>query len=84
MPDYTPHQKRIIRNYYENRDPIMLARLSEIVSDLYVAERPARKAALWKRARAALEKLGVPAGRIDRMVASGKPEFLAELVKEIF
>ena len=34
MPDYSPHQKRIIRNYYDNRKDLMLQKLGELVSEL--------------------------------------------------
>ena len=32
MADRTPHQDRIVKRYYDNRDAIMLNRLGELVS----------------------------------------------------
>ena len=31
---FTPHQKGIVRRYYEHRDALMHQKLAEIVSDL--------------------------------------------------
>ncbi|MCA9259671.1 MAG: hypothetical protein KDA61_10750, partial [Planctomycetales bacterium] len=56
---YTKFQQRAIKNYYDNREAISLQRLSELVTDLYLAEGKS-KVTKWKQAAAALEKLGVP------------------------
>ena len=50
MPDYTRHQKKIIERYYDRREEIMLAKLQEIVTELYLAETDAKRDQLWKRA----------------------------------
>ncbi len=76
------HQERIIRNYYQNRDSIMLQRLGELVTDLYLADGKARER-IWKRVVGALEKLEVPRSRIDHLVKSDNPAMLANLVKEL-
>ena len=76
------YQQRVIRNYYQNRDAIMLQRLQELVSELYLATGRARKR-LWKRAAQAMQNLGVPASRIEHMVASDNPSYLAKLIKEL-
>jgi len=76
------YQERIIKRYYQNRGAIMLQRLGDLVTDLYLAEGKARER-LWKRAAGALEKLEVPATRIEHLVASDNPALLAALVKEL-
>ncbi len=78
----TSYQDRIIRNYYENQDSIMLQRLGELLTDLYLAEGKARER-LWKRAAGALERLKVPPERIEHLVASDNPALLAKLVQEL-
>ena len=37
MQDYSAHQQKIIKRYYENIDQIALQRLAELVGDLYLA-----------------------------------------------
>lgn len=81
--EYTFHQERIIRNYYQNQQAIMIQRLGEIVGELYLAEGKARQR-LWKRAAAALEKLQVPASRIQHLVQTDNPTFLANLLQELW
>ncbi len=81
--EYTPYQQRIIRNYYQNQQALMLQRLQEIVSELYLAEGKARQR-LWRRAASAMEKLQVPASRIEHLVQTDNPAFLAKLVQELW
>ena len=38
MAKHSKHQQSIIRNYYQNKGAIGLQRLSELVTDLYLAE----------------------------------------------
>ena len=82
MAKRSPHQQRIIRDYYKNRDAIMLQRLGEMVGDLYLAEGKARER-LWKRVAQALENLEVPAARIEHIVQSDNPSLVADLLKTL-
>jgi ATP/maltotriose-dependent transcriptional regulator MalT len=75
------YQQNIIKNYYENRDDIMWQRLSELVTELYLAEGK-KRTQLWKRAAGALEKMGVKQDRIDHIVASDNPQLLAKFVEQ--
>ena len=79
---YSKHQQKIIKNYYDNREAISLQRLSELVTELYIAEGKAR-ARQWKYIVAALEKLNVPATRIRHLRDQDNPELLAKLVQEL-
>ncbi len=82
MPKRSRYQERVIRNYYQNQDAIMVQRLGDLVGDLYLAEGKARDR-LWKRAAAALENLRIPAERINHIVQSNNPSLLADLLKEL-
>lgn len=82
MAKRTPHQQRIIKNYYRNRDSIMVQRLGEMVTDLYLAEGK-KRAQLWQRIAAALENLKVSPARIEHLVQSDNPALVAELVKTL-
>lgn len=79
---YSKHQQNIIRNYYENRDSISLQRLSELVTELYLAEGKGREKQ-WKYILAALEKLKIPADRIEHLRKQDNPALLAKLVEEL-
>ncbi len=76
------YQERAIRNYYENRDDIMLQRLGELVTDLFLAKGQA-KLRLWKRVATTLEKLKVPKDQIQHLVQADNPTLVANLLKKL-
>jgi hypothetical protein len=82
MAKRSPHQDRIIRNYYQNRDEIMLQRLGELVTDLYLSEGKARTK-LWIRVGEILEKLKIPAAQIQQLTRSNDPAKVADLLKTL-
>jgi len=49
--DYSEYQKTVISGYYNNLDTIMLGKLSELVSELYLAETPSTPAQPCARRR---------------------------------
>ena len=82
MAKRSNYQDRVIRNYYQNRDEIMLQRLGELVTDLFLAEGKT-KSRIWKRVAEILEKLKVPKGEIDRIVRSDNPTLVANVLKKL-
>ena len=80
--NYSKHQQKIIKNYYDNREAISLQRLSELVTELYMAEGKGRERQ-WKYIVSALEKLEVPSTRIQHLREKDSPELLAQLVQEL-
>src|SRR3954464_12582817 len=80
--DFTPHQQKIIKRYYDNQDGIQHQRLADLVSELYLAEGK-KKQRVWTSAAAAMQKLGVPQTRIDHLMKQANPALIAELVKEL-
>ncbi|MGD9723314.1 MAG: hypothetical protein AB7O59_18225 [Pirellulales bacterium] len=82
MAERSKHQQKIIKNYYENREAISLQRLSELVTELYLAEGKKRQKQ-WGYIRTALEKLKVPATRIEHLEKQDNPALVAKLVEEL-
>jgi len=82
MAERSSYQQNIIKNYYKNRDAIMMQRLGDLVTDLFLAEGKAR-ARLWKRVADTLEKLEIPKKQIDHLVAADNPTMLADLLKQL-
>ena len=82
MAKRSNYQDRIIRNYYQNRDTIMLQRLGELCTDLFLAEGKT-KARLWKRVAEVLEKLKIPKPQIQHLVRSDNPTLVANLLKKL-
>ena len=79
---YSKYQQKIIKNYYNNLDAISLQKLSELVTDLYLAEGKTREKK-WKQAIAALEKLGLGPDRIEHLRTQDNPALLAKVVEEM-
>lgn len=80
--NHSKYQQKIIKNYYDNRDAISLQRLSELVTDLYLAEGKAREAK-WKQTVGVLEKMKIPQKQILHLRKQDNPALLAKLVEEI-
>lgn len=72
------YQNKLISNYYENLDTIMLQKLSELVTELYLAETPAKKKLLWQRAHKAMLKLKIKPAIIDHIMTNKDVEILAK------
>jgi hypothetical protein len=81
--DLSRHQQGIIKRYYEHQETIQSQKLSEIVSDLWLAEDEKAKTKLWGKAQLALMRVGVDATRVAAVVAKRDFEGLAKLVAQV-
>ena len=63
MADHTPYQRKIIDRYYKNLDAIKYQRLSELATDLYLAEGK-KLDRLWIQVESSLRKVEFPEPRI--------------------
>ena len=81
--DFSRYQRGVVQRYYEHADTIALQKLSEIVSDLYMAE-GGKATTLWNNARKALEKLA-PADdpHVMKVLSVRSVTGLAKLVTEL-
>ncbi len=82
MPDYTPYQKNLITRYYDHRDGILLNRLQEIVTDLFLADSDRKRDRLWLRANKAMEALRVPPPLREHITRKRDTENLARNVRD--
>ena len=80
--DYSEYQKAVVSGYYDNLDAIMLQKLSELVTELYLAETDAKRDRLWQRARKAMIKLKVPPIIIDHNMEKQDVEILAKNLQD--
>ena len=82
MADFSPHQQKIIKRYYQNFDAIKFQRLSELATELYLAEGK-KTERLWKRVADALTALEFPASRIEHLLSRKDPALVAQILKEL-
>jgi len=78
----TSYQKGIISRYYENLDSIMLAKLQELVTELYLADSQKKADRLWERAEKAMTKMKIKPELIDHIMKSRSVEVLAKNVED--
>ena len=82
MPDYTPHQRKIIDRYYRNYDAIKSQKLAELVTEVYLAEGKARER-IWTRIEKTHNDLEFPATRIAHLMEKRDPALLPGILQEI-
>ena len=80
--DYSQYQKDVISGYYKNLDTIMLGKLGELVTELYLADTKAKKNRLWERAHKAMIKLKVPPVIINHIIQQKDVEILAKNLQD--
>jgi len=80
--DYSEHQIDVISNYYQNLDAIMLQKLGELVTELYLADTQKKKDRLWERAHKAMVKLKVPPAIVKHIMQKKNVEILAKNLQD--
>ena len=80
--EYSSYQQSVIQRYYDNMDTIMLGKLQELVTELYLAKDTPKEDRLWDRAQKAMTKLKVPASIMAHIMEKRRVEVLAENVED--
>jgi hypothetical protein len=76
------YQKKAISNYYDNLDNIMLTKLQEMVTDLYLADSKAKADRLWDRVEKAMVKLKIKPNIIQHIMSKRSVTILAKNVED--
>jgi hypothetical protein len=80
--EYSQYQKSVISDYYGNLDTIMLGKLGELVTELYLADSQAKKDRLWQRVHKAMIKLKVPPAISEHIMEKQDVEILAKNLQD--
>jgi hypothetical protein len=80
--EYSQYQKTVISDYYNNLDTIMLQKLSELVTELYLADTDAKKNRLWQRVHKAMVKLKIPPAIVEHIMQRRDPVILAKNLQD--
>lgn len=80
--EYSNYQKKVIQNYYQNLDTIALTRLQELVTELYLADTPAKTKRLWEQVEKALTKLKIKPAVKSRILETQDIKILAQNLQE--
>jgi phosphohistidine phosphatase SixA len=81
MPDRTPYQDKLIRNYYQNRDAIALQRAQELVTDLFLASGK-KRTRCWEQLKPHLAALDISPQTIDHLIEKDDPKLVAEILNK--
>jgi hypothetical protein len=82
MPEYSDYQRKVIERYYDNREQIVLTRLQELVTELFLADSDRKRDRLWQRVDAAMKQLGVPESIAAHVRAKRDATVLAKNVED--
>jgi hypothetical protein len=80
--EYSEYQKAIISGYYDNLDTIMLRKIGELVTELYLADTEVKRDRLWQRAHKAMIKLKIPPAIVDHIMEKKDVEVLAKNLQD--
>ena len=80
--EYSQYQKEVISGYYDNLDTIMLQKMGELVTELFLADTQPKQERLWQRAEKAMVKLKVPPAIIDHIMNKRDVEILAKNLQD--
>ncbi len=76
--EYTDYQKSVIANHGRNLDTIMLQKLGELVSELYLVDTAKKKEKLWERVYKAMTNLKIPDPEVNHIMEKKDVEILAK------
>jgi len=76
------YQNKVISRYYENLDSIMLGKLQELVTELYLADSQKKSDKLWERAQKAMVQIKVKPAIIDHIMKTRSVEVFAKNVQD--
>lgn len=77
--DFSRHQQGIVKRYYEHQETIQSNRLSDLVSELWLAEDTKTQDKLWGKAQVALMRLNIDARKVADVVNRRDLKALASL-----
>lgn len=82
MAEHSKFQQGVIRRYYEHFDTISIQKLSEVVSEIYLAEanKPVK---LWEKAKNLLSRVAAEDPRVAQIIEKKDVQGLARLVNTL-
>ncbi|TVM00472.1 MAG: hypothetical protein CV087_13985 [Candidatus Brocadia sp. WS118] len=81
---YTEYQKKVIRNFYENKDLRLVQKLGELVSDMYLETSEKKRESGWNRIRKMLIDLKVHPNEIEFLMKDKNLTVISKKLAEMF
>ncbi len=81
---YTQYQKKVIKNFYDNKDLRLVQKLGELVSNLYIETSEKKKETGWKRIKKMLTDLKVHPGEVEHLTKDKNLSMISKKLDEVF
>ncbi len=81
---YTGYQKKVIKNYYENKDLRQIQKLGEMVSNLYLETSEKKLESGWKKIKKMLTDLEVHPHEIEYLTRDKDLKLISQKMEELF
>lgn len=81
---YTKYQRKVIKNFYENKDLRLIQKLGELVSNLYVETSEKKKESGWKRIKKMLTDLKVHPHEVEYLTKDKNLSIISKKLSEMF
>jgi hypothetical protein len=81
---YTPYQKKMIKNFYENKDLRLIQKLGELVSNLYLESSEKKKESGWKNIKKMLIDLKVNPNEVEYLTKDRNLTIISKKLAEMF
>jgi len=81
---YTEYQKKVIRNFYENKDLRLIQKLGELVSDLYLETSEKKRESGWNKIKKMLVDLKVHPNEVEYLTKDKNLTVISKKLAEIF
>jgi len=81
---YTQYQKKVIRNFYDNKDLRLVQKLGELVSNLYIETNEKKKETGWRKIKKMLTDLKVHPGEVEYLTKDKDLSLISKKLDEVF
>ncbi len=81
---YTGYQRKVIKNFYENKDLRLIQKLGETVSNLYVETSEKKKETGWKRIKKMLTDLKVHPHEVEYLTKDKNLSMISKKLADLF
>lgn len=81
---YTPYQRKVIRNFYDNKDLRLIQKLGELVSNMYLETSEKKRESEWKKIKKILADLGVHPNEVEYLTKDKNLALISKKLTEMF
>ena len=81
---YTEYQKKVIKNFYDNKDLRLVQKLGELVSNLYIETNEKKIETGWKKLKKMLTDLKVHPGEVEYLTKDKNLSMISKKLDEVF